>query len=333
MMDNTGSTNTKNGTDLLILDDLLEQYWLSLKAANRSPKTISRYEGSLRTLAGFLNSKGLCASVNLIGVNEIISFIRYLQESHRWPNRKATGKDYGGLSPFTIQGYVRDLKAFWNWLGRQGYITNNVMVKLPLPGVPQVEMPTFSPEQVRSFLSAIDKTRPPGARCYSLLVLILDTGLRIGEAVNIKMVDLDIKGGLITVIGKGQKQRAVPFSPFTRRVLIRYVGEFRHKLIDMESAYLFPAPSGDHISINSVQQYMRRLAKRIGLSCSRCSPHVLRHTFATRAVANGANLFALKSIMGHSSLQTTAKYTHLSPSDLRTQHSTFSPVESMLEGK
>ena len=332
-MESTCSTDTDNSAKLLILDNLLEEYWLSLRAANRSRKTISRYEGSLKALAIFLKSKGLGTSINQIGAREVASFILHLQKSRRWPNRGTAGKDFGGLSPFSIQGYVRDIKAFWSWLERQGYIGKNVMARLPLPKVPQVDMPTFSPEQVHGLLSTIDKVKPVGARYYCLLVILLDTGLRIGEAVNIKVADLDIKGGFITVIGKGQKRRVVPFSPFTRRVLNHYIEGSKHQHIETPSIYLFPDQSGSHISINAVQQYLRRLGKKTRLNFHRCSPHVLRHTFATQAVVNGANLFALKSIMGHSSLQTTAKYTHLTSSDLKTQHSTFSPAENMLKGK
>ena len=187
-------------------------------------------------------------------------------------------------------------------------------------------------EQIGKLLANIDRMTPKGAMYYSILLLLLDTGLRISELVNITMEDLDLSHNCIKVLGKGNKWRIVPTSKLTRKETLRYVNLFRPKLCPAESAYLFPTADGAHISVNSVQQFLRRLAGRSGLSHVRVSPHVFRHTFATQAIANGANVFALKEIMGHATLQTTMKYTHLQPHDLQLQHATFSPVAKLAIG-
>ena len=107
----------------------------------------------------------------------------------------------------------------------------------------------------------------------------------------------------------------------------------RPKLYAKESPYLFPGADGDHISVGSVQQFIRRLAQKAGLHGIKCSPHIFRHTFATQAIAVEANVFTLKDIMGHTSLQTALQYTHLKAGDLKNQHNKFSPVASLFEGK
>ncbi len=155
--------------------------------------------------------------------------------------------------------------------------------------------------------------------------------MRISELVGIKMGDLDLTLGLVTVLGKGQKERIVPFSRWSRKDLLHYIRKFRPLLCAEDSPYLFPVVNGEHISIGSVQQYMRRLAHKAGLYGIKCSPHTFRHTFATQSIANEANVFAVKDIMGHASLQTTMKYTHLKVSDLKAQHNKFSPVEDLMK--
>ena len=135
------------------------------------------------------------------------------------------------------------------------------------------------------------------------------------------------------ITGKGQKERMIPFCKTTRKAITKYINEFRQSLCPKESPHLFANYDGDNVTIGSIQQYIRRLAKKSGLQGAKCSPHIFRHTFATQAIVGGANVFVVKDIMGHSSLQTTLKYTHLKSADLKDQHNKFSPVASLIEGK
>jgi len=97
-----------------------------------------------------------------------------------------------------------------------------------------------------------------------------------------------------------------------------------------DSIYLFPDKYGNHITVNSVQQYLRRLAQRAGLDV-KVTPHIFRHTFGTNAAARGVNAFILKEIMGHSTIQTTSRYTHPQPDDLKAQHNMFSMVNELFK--
>ena len=151
--------------------------------------------------------------------------------------------------------------------------------------------------------------------------------------VNIKMADIDLVNCLVTVVGKGRKERRVPFHMRTRRELQRYIKVFRPKLCSCYSCYLFPRSDGHHISVNSVQQFVRRIAIKAGLRGIKCCPHIFRHTFATTFIAKGSTDFVLKEILGHTSLQPTLKYTHLQPRDLQRQHARFTPVEDLFQGE
>jgi integrase/recombinase XerC len=330
-MINTTGNQYNSGTAQNSLLELINNYTLDLEAINRSPKTIASYVYSLNMLVSFLESAKLTKLVRELGIRDITAFIRYLQGSKKWPNRHSTGKDYGILSPSCIQHHVRNIKVFWSWLARQGYIEYNPLASLPLPKVPQYVIRTLANSQLRKLLSSIDRSTALGRKYYCILLVLMDTGMRISELVGIKMDALDFKNGLITIFGKGQKERIVPISRQTKKELVSFMGNFRVLLCSEESPFLFPKGNGKHISVNSVQQFMRRLAKKAGLDGIRCSPHIFRHTFATQAIANEANVFTLKDIMGHASLQTTMKYTHLKVTDLKDQHNRFSPVEKLMK--
>lgn len=315
----------------LSLDDLLDQYRLSLEAANRSPKTIEWYLEILRRFSGVLKEKGYSISINDIGREEVRKHIKYLQEADRWPNRPKNGKDLGKLSPYSIQGSVRAIKAFWGWLTYEGYIDSNPLAKFPLPKVPQYVVKTLTLEHIKLLISNIDRTMPLGCMYYCIILVLLDNGMRISELVSIKMADLNMQQGFVTIFGKGQKQRIVPLTRFIVKELFRYIREFRKDPGFADSPYLFSDENGDHISVGSIQQYLRRLARKAGLDGVKCSPHILRHTFGTNAAAQGANSFTIKEIMGHSSLQTTMKYIHLQAADIKAQHNSFSMINDLFK--
>ncbi len=308
------------------IDNLLVQYQRSLEAGNKSPKTISGYMDTLRRYSHFLNKNSLDKSVNELGRQELESYIRDLQESTRWPNRINIGKDRGKLSATTIYDHARDIKTFWSWLFHYGYIEVNALAKFSLPKVPETIIKTLPLEQIKSFLNAIDRLTSVGARNYCITLLLIDTGMRISEVVEIRLANLDLTMCLVKITGKGGKERTGSIHMSTRKKLLKYMQHHRHNLCKLDSPYLFPASDGNHISINSVQQAIRRIAQQAGPSGIKCHAHLFRHTFATMFLANGGDVMVLKDILGHKSILTTQKYIHLLPEDLQRQHWRYSPI-------
>ena len=304
-----------------------------MEAANRSPRTIEWYFPILRRFFTFLAKNKYSTSVADIGREEVRAYIRHLQKALRWPHRQKNGKDLGKLSTHSVQGHIRAIKAFFGWLFKEGYIDKNPLVKFPLPKVPQYIIRTLKIEHIKLLLSAIDRATSLGFIYYCIILVLLDTGMRISELVNIKMADLDIQQGTVTILGKGQKQRVVPLTRFTVRELLRYIQNFRKNYGFVESPYLFPDKYGGHVSTNGIQQYFRRLAEKAGLKGVKVTPHVFRHTFGTNAAARGINAFMIKDMMGHSSLQTTNKYIHLQTADIKAQHNRFSMVNDLFQKK
>jgi len=332
-MKNSKTIKSTTIPSLHSIKQLFGDYQLDLEAANRSPKTMSWYMYILNKYVTFLESHTLVKPVNELGRQELRQYIAYLKTARKWPNNPHLKNAGNGLSPHSIQGHVRAIKAFWSWLTTEGYIKNNPLAGFPLPKVPLYVINTLTNDQLGKLLGAIDRHSPLGMKYYCIILLLLDTGMRIAELVAIKINNIDFRQGFIKILGKGQKEREVPISRFTKKALLQYIVNFRQIICYEESPHLFPKADGSHISVNSVQQYIKRIASKVGLNGIRCSPHVFRHTFATQAIANEANVFALKGIMGHTSLQTTMKYTHLQSSDLKAQHDRFSPVKNLIRTK
>ncbi|MFC2000958.1 tyrosine-type recombinase/integrase [Chloroflexota bacterium] len=311
---------------------LIEEYTLNLEAGNRSQKTISWYLDILDNFFfKYLPSQEIIKPIDKLGREEVRSYIKHLQSSNRWPNRVHQDREYGKLSLFTIQGKIRALKAFWGWLFKEEHIDSNPLAGLPLPKVPKNMIVILEKERIIQLLKAIDQYTPLGARNYMILLLLIDTGLRISELTRIQMTDITLTQGYIKVIGKGQKERPVPFSTLTKKELIRYIKLYRPSLCGIDSAYLFPVKDGEHISVNSMQQAIRRLAQKAGMQDVKCHPHIFRHTFATMFSVKGGSPEILQLIMGHESFQTTQKYLHPQPQDLRKQHIKYSPLADLLE--
>jgi len=308
---------------------VLEDYRVSLELLNRSPKTISWYLDILNRYFSFLESNNLLKPVTELGTKESKAYLSQLKSSSKWEDKPDIKDKKGKLSPYSIQGHVRAIKAFWGWLSREEYIKQNPLSKLPLPKVPNQLINTLTEEQIKSLFSGIDKYTPPGMKYYCILLILLDSGVRISELVNIKLSDINPDYGSILVTGKGQKQRIVPVSKTTRKEIVRYLNQSRPQICPIDSSYLFPNSNGEHISINSVQQFLRRLAAKTGLGDIKVSPHIFRHTSATVSLTKGANVLVLKDILGHASLLTTQRYVHLMPQDLQKQHAVFSPVENL----
>ena len=169
-----------------ILKGILENYELYLVALGRSKKTISWYLEILRKYFMFLSQSNMLNPLGQMGSKELQAYLLLLQERSRWPENKYI-KNSGKLSPYSIHGHVRAIKAFWSWLLDEGVIEKNPLDKFPLPKVPQKLIQTIAVPDIKKLLNAIDRSTPVGERLYCILLTLIDTGARIGEVVEIKI--------------------------------------------------------------------------------------------------------------------------------------------------
>jgi len=311
-------------------DALIQNQGICLSTEGRSQRTIDWYASNLTRFLKFLRNRQLPDSVKDIGVQEVRSFIFYLQnEVTRWESSPYT-RDLKRLSPFSVQGYVRTIKAFWSWLIAEGYISNNPMEKLKLPKVPHKVIATFTPEQLKKMIDRLDLHRPREFRDYTIILLFLDTGIRLSELANLRGEDVDFKQSCLFVTGKGSKERIVPVGTQVRRLLWRYINTFRPEPNVPENTSLFLTAGGNLLKRGAIRLMISRIGVRVGISGVRCSAHTFRHTFAKQYLMQGGDIFSLQRILGHSSLEMVKVYVNLATSDLSKQHRKYSPVDNII---
>ena len=189
------------------LVQLIESYLICCMTEGKSPKTIEFYSYTLKRFYRFLKEQKLTISPFEIGVAEARKFVFYLQnDAIRWEDNPLI-KDDKHLSPFSVQAYVRAIKAFWTWLFNEGFITSNTISALKLPKAPKKIVNTFSQEQVQRMMKSIDQKSHRGFRDYLILLILLDTGIRLSEFMGLKIDDIDFGQNCFLVCGKGDKER------------------------------------------------------------------------------------------------------------------------------
>ncbi|MFP4178260.1 MAG: tyrosine-type recombinase/integrase, partial [Acholeplasmataceae bacterium] len=166
--------------------------------------------------------------------------------------------------------------------------------------------------EVVALLEAIDRTKPLGLRNLALLELIYGSGLRVSELLSIEIEDIHLNNAYVTVRGKGDKERIVPISDMAVIALRNYIVDGRPKLLDPlnRTNVLFLNQKGRGLSRQGFFKVLRKLADKAGIE-SDCSPHTLRHSFATHLLENGLDLRTLQLLLGHEDISTTQIYTHI----------------------
>jgi integrase/recombinase XerD len=202
------------------------------------------------------------------------------------------------------------------------------MAGLKLPRTPRKVIQTFSHEQIQKLLGVIDMKHPTGFRNYTIILLLLDTGIRLSELIGLKIDDIDFQQSCLLVKGKGNKERVVPFGSQVRRTLRRYVMRFRSEPDSPRTEEVFLSEDGFSLRPRAVQSMLKRLEKKANLSGIGVNPHRFRHTFAREFLVNGGNIFSLQKILGHSSLEVVKMYVNLMTNDILNQHRRFSPVDN-----
>jgi site-specific recombinase XerD len=222
-----------------------------------------------------------------------------------------------GHAPSSINHAIAAARSFFNFL-----LDNRVVDSSPATSLRSIRVgPSLAPkhltvEEVERLLAEPEVDTPSGVRDLALLTFLYNTGLRVGElcALNRADVQLPVDGwGQVQLVGKGRRLRWVPVNAEARRALEDYLGAR-----DDDNPALFLNRSGQRFSVRGVALLVNRYLRRIGIT-DRSGPHLLRHTFATHALRARPNLRAVQELLGHSSVTTTQRYTHMDADDLRQQ--------------
>ncbi|MFT4179408.1 MAG: tyrosine recombinase XerC [Thermomonas sp.] len=210
-----------------------------------------------------------------------------------------------GLSPKSLQRRLSACRSLYRWLLKQGRIQASPAQSVRAPKAPR-KLPQVLDvdEAVQLVETATDA--PLGLRDRALLELFYSSGLRLSEVCALRWHDLDFEGGLVTVLGKGSKQRIVPVGSHARNALQAWRAESG----GADDAHVFPGRGGKRISPRAIQLRMKQLALRQGV-LKRIHPHLLRHSFASHVLESSGDLRGVQELLGHADIATTQIYTHL----------------------
>ncbi len=230
-----------------------------------------------------------------------------------------------GLKASSIERKVASLKSFFKYLGKIDAIEKNPASLISSPKKEKRLPSILEKGEVISLISSIPETDALSVRNKTMVMLLYASGLRISELTGLNMKDIDFKEGILSVIGKGSKQRMVPTGNTARQMLIKYLN-YRRDLDapkgDREA--LFLTKSGHRIQDRMVRYIINRYIHELSIQ-KHISPHTLRHTFATHMLQNGAGIRVIQEILGHESLSTTQVYTHLTIEKLKESYDKFHP--------
>ena len=292
----------------------LDIFFLRGKVEGLSAKTMLSYDYVLKSLTRFLTANNLGTEFPLEGLD------------HHFLGQYFLALQERGLGKVSIATHYRSLKAFFNFLVREGNLKENHLLKISPPKTPK-QFPHFMEEhQVKALLEAPRQSSYEGLRNYAILLTFLDTGIRLNELLNLTLKDVNLINHSLRVTGKGDKTRDVFMGRKVVKVLHRWIQKRGYPAYEEG---LFVSQLGERLSDSHIEHLVHRLAIKAGITGVRCSPHTLRHTFATNYIRNGGDPFSLQQLLGHSDIKTVMIYVHMGGTALREAHAKFSPVDRM----
>ncbi len=283
-----------------------------------SPHTITAYRNDLDGFFHFLESMYEIKSIQTVGHSEIRSWLVYLMEGSE---KSATSGETPDLhkqvavNSRSVNRKLSTLKSFYRFLLKEGLVTENPMRKIISPKTAK-RLPIFVEKEKMDILLRDAGTTDgfPGLRNQVILEMLYNTGMRLSELIHLKDQDIDFSGQTIKVLGKRNKERLIPFSRKFGLLLRTYLKE-KSAYFDKEApqpehlSFLFITDHGSPVYPKFVYRLVRSRLSEV-TTLQKRSPHVLRHTFATHLLNNGAELNAVKELLGHASLSATQVYTH-----------------------
>ncbi len=234
------------------------------EAEGKSENTIQLTRRAVGYLKDFLIRFGLTTNVELIGVNEIRSFILHLKEAQRFEYHPLIKSHDRKLTGHTINCYLRSISAFWGWLLKEGFINSNPFVRINVPKAPTKVITLFTEEQIQNLIKAIDISNPAGLRSYAIVLALLDTGMRLGGLIGLETKDVDLKNRTLKVFGKGAKERRLPIGKGLLAALWKYQLYRPQPATGLIDSF-FLTRDGRPLSKNRVETIIKNLGRKAGL--------------------------------------------------------------------
>jgi len=309
------------------LSELIDYYEVCNRTEGKSHRTIEWYSANLKRFRSYLKNRHLSESLDIIDKKLLREYVLYLLKRNRFENHPYTPVRLEPLSTATVHCHVRTLRAFFSWLVNEGLIEENIARDLKPPKLVKKAICTLSDAEIVAILHTLNLNNHCEARDLTIFMLLLDNGLRIGELVSLKMEDVHIAEGFLKVMGKGKKERIVPIGNNAQKALQRYLFRYRPRPAHAGIENVFLSIHSTPLTENSMKLMFARLSQKSGVQ--RLHAHLCRHTFATRFLVNGGDVFTLQQILGHSTLEMVRHYVNLASNDIIIQHQRYSPLDHL----
>jgi site-specific recombinase XerD len=309
------------------IEDLITYFEMGNLADGKSQSTVRWYNDILMFFCKYLKENGQANGIDNFNIENARKYVLYLRSRNKFDGHPYIPQQHALLSPQTVRGHIRGLKAFSSWLYREEYTDENRLRYLKIPRVPVKLVEPLTDQEINRITSSINQDSLTGSRNYAIVVTALDNGLRASEIADITIGQLDLKGGYVKVMGKGSKERIVPIGDFVKMALWNYIDRIRPEPAIIGCDKLFLSPVGNPITANTIKLVFSRLAKNSGVE--RLHAHLCRHTFAINYLLNGGDIFSLKEILGHTTLEMVNHYLHFTRSQLTAQHHKYSPMDKL----
>jgi integrase/recombinase XerD len=281
--------------------------WHALRASS------TRHRGDIkRMLRRFGDAVGNDRPLDGISREDCASFLRVIQDQ--------------GSKPSTLKAYHRVIDAFFHWCVEEERLESSPMRRVPKPKLVQEQIKPLSSEELVALLAAPSRKTFVGLRDGALMALLADTGLRVSEALGIKLTDVDTRARSVAVMGKGEKPRMVFYG---EAVAVRLRDYLRRRGGRGSEELLFVNSLGEPLLRFAVANRMRKYGAVASIKGKRVSPHTLRHTFAINWLMNGGDTLSLQRLLGHTTPAMTTRYVNFATADLAELHRTVSPLDRL----
>lgn len=317
------------------------EFMLYCRTTQLREKTMLSYEQTLRLFEKWCKEEQGISSVDKVNENVIRRYIFDLQERGKYTfyaNDKQKAINYPErrrdfrkpVSTITINNYIRNLRVFFNYLERNYIIRKNPMKRIRQLRTNRQPKVYLTDDELRRLLAKFDRSYFSEHRDYMMILLMLDSGMRLGECSTLLVSDLELSRKRINLRAeetKGRKERTVFFSPKTEKALRSWL-QYKDRYV--ESDYVFPVKEhGGPIGVGNFESNFRKYIERAGLN-EDYSPHCLRNNFAKRCLMNGMDIYTLSKILGHSSVTVTEQaYLDINDDDMSKRYQHFSPLNGV----
>jgi integrase/recombinase XerD len=321
----------------LTLNQIIGLYLLEVEGRRLSEHTIMDYRVAFNRLVDYFDGNKTFAEIDVPAMRE---FFAHLSASEFGVPNAAIPREPIKLSKKTLLNHHTAYSALWTWAVKNDEAAEHIMRRIPRPKPEQTDIVPLSQRDFDAMVAACSgsrdythyrsgattsNTRPTELRDKAILYLLIDTGIRASELCDLRIRDLDSKNRQITVTGKGDKTRTIPLSDQTWRTMMKYILTARDNAPGDSPAFL--SKQGTSLTRNALYQLIDTLGTLAGVTDAH--PHRFRHSFAVMFLRNGGNIYALRKILGHTTLHMVETYLTIAEADIEHAHALASPVANM----